>query len=101
MQKIEKILNSKTSLKEFDKEIFENLVECIIVGAINEDGTKDPYAINFILKTGKEYKFNLEEENHKKLENSSLSNEELIKNDRLSLDKDRRSHVCRSSGNNI
>ena len=94
LQKIEKILNSKTSLKEFDKEIFENLVECIIVGAINEDGTKDPYAINFILKTGKEYKFNLEEENHKKLENSSLSNEELIKNDRLSLDKDRRSSIC-------
>lgn len=97
LQKIEKILNSKASLKEFDKEIFENLVECIIIGSVNDDGSKDPYTINFVLKTGKEYKFNLEEKEHKKLENSSLSNEELIKNDGLSLDKDGRSSLCRRS----
>lgn len=72
------------------------MVECIIIGSVNDDGSKDPYTINFVLKTGKEYKFNLEEKEHKKLEKSSLSNEELIKNDGLSLDKDGRSSIWRA-----
>ena len=38
--------------KEFDRGIFESIVEKVIVGGYDEDGNKDPYKITFIYKTG-------------------------------------------------
>lgn len=52
IKEIEKIVNAPTSLKEFDKEVFDSIVERIIIG---EDGS-DEQVIRFILKTGVEYK---------------------------------------------
>ena len=39
-------------LEEFDRGIFESIVEKVIVGGYDEDGNKDPYKITFIYKTG-------------------------------------------------
>ena len=39
-------------LEEFDRGIFESIVEKVIVGGLDEDGNKDPYKITFIYKTG-------------------------------------------------
>jgi DNA invertase Pin-like site-specific DNA recombinase len=39
-------------LEEFDRGIFESMVEKVIIGGIDEDGNKDPYKITFIYKTG-------------------------------------------------
>ena len=52
IKEIEKIVNAPTSLKEFDKEVFDSIVERIVIG---EDGS-DEQVIRFILKTGVEYK---------------------------------------------
>ncbi|NBI64781.1 recombinase family protein [Clostridiales bacterium] len=39
-------------LEEFDRGIFESIVEKVIIGGYDEDGNKDPYKITFIYKTG-------------------------------------------------
>jgi len=56
IKEIEKIMNEPTSIKEFDKETFDSIVERIILGEIDEDGNSNPNVVRFILKTGKEYK---------------------------------------------
>ena len=56
IREIEKIVNAPTSIKEFDKETFDSIVERIIIGEVDEDGNSNPNVIRFILKTGIEYK---------------------------------------------
>lgn len=43
---------AKKTLTEFDKDIFESIVEKIIVGGINSDGEIDPAMLTIIFKTG-------------------------------------------------
>ena len=38
-------------LEEFDRVVFESIVEKAIVGGFDENGNKDPYKITFIYKT--------------------------------------------------
>lgn len=52
-----KILDDKPILKEFDRKIFESVIEKVIVGGYTEDGCVDPYMLTFIFKTGYEYRF--------------------------------------------
>jgi len=40
------------TMEEFDREIFESLVDKIILGREDEDGTINPYVITFVLNTG-------------------------------------------------
>ena len=47
-----KALSHNEVLEEFDRGIFESIVEKVIVGGYDEDGNKDPYKITFIYKTG-------------------------------------------------
>ena len=49
-------MNEPTSIKEFDKETFDSIVERVILGAIDENGNSNPNVVRFILKTGEEYK---------------------------------------------
>ena len=51
--------NQPTTLKKFNREAFENMVECIIVGDYDNEGNKLPKVARFVLKTGKEYKFEI------------------------------------------
>jgi len=39
-------------MSEFDRHIFESLIDKVIVGGDNEDGEVDPYKLTFIYKTG-------------------------------------------------
>ena len=48
---MERIVNAPTTIKEFDKEIFDSIVERIIIGEAD-----NPNGVRFILKTGLEYK---------------------------------------------
>jgi len=92
LKKIEKVLSGNNKITEFDREVFDSLVECIIVGEKNDDGTENPYVIKFILKTGKEIRKDFDNKirrnntKEKSEEISSLSND----NEELSLDKDKR-----------
>ncbi|VDN49304.1 conserved protein of unknown function [Petrocella atlantisensis] len=46
------VVQKNASLKNFDREIFESLIEKVIIGSIDDDGIIDPYKITFIYKTG-------------------------------------------------
>lgn len=47
-----KALSHNEVLEEFDRGIFESIIEKVIVGGYDENGNKDPYKITFIYKTG-------------------------------------------------
>lgn len=47
-----KALLKNEVLQEFDRGVFESIIEKVIVGGYDEDGNKDPYKITFIYKTG-------------------------------------------------
>ena len=40
----------KCELDEFDRVVFESIVEKVVVGDMEEDGTADPYKLTFVLK---------------------------------------------------
>ena len=47
-----KALSKNQILEEFDRGIFESIIEKVIVGGYDENGEKDPYKSIFIYKTG-------------------------------------------------
>lgn len=49
---LKKMLKSNIRLNEFDRHIFESLIEKVIIGKIDDDRNVDPYNIIFIYKTG-------------------------------------------------
>ena len=68
LKDFKKALLKNQTLEEFDREIFESIVEKVIIGGYDEKGKEDPYKIIFIYKTG----FKDEIENAKKrYENTS------------------------------
>lgn len=50
LEKFKNIFANRTILEEFDREVFECLIEKIIIGEEKEDGTYDPYTIKFICR---------------------------------------------------
>lgn len=55
MKKLREKLSEEDVLDEFDRVVFESIVEKVIVGEMNEDGLIDPYKLTFVLK-GNVYK---------------------------------------------
>ena len=47
-----KTLEDHRGLEEFDRYVFESIVEKVIVGGYDEDGNKDPEQITFVYKSG-------------------------------------------------
>ena len=47
-----KALSQNEVLEEFDRGVFESLIEKVIIGGFDENGEKDPYKITFVYKTG-------------------------------------------------
>ena len=47
----EALLNDEI-ITEFDRVVFESIIEKVIVGGFDENGNKDPYKLTFIYKTG-------------------------------------------------
>jgi hypothetical protein len=52
ISEFKELLSENRVLEEFDRGVFENIVEKIIIGGYDEEGNKDPYKITFIYKTG-------------------------------------------------
>ena len=50
LKKVRKLLDSKDIMEGFDQEIFNAIVDYVIVGGYDENGVIDPYLIRFILK---------------------------------------------------
>ena len=53
-----KLLSEAPILKEFDRNVFESIVEKVIVGGYDDEGNADPSMITFVYKTGFEDKKN-------------------------------------------
>ena len=54
VERFRTIFETNTTLKEFDADVFESLIDRIIIGRRNDDGSIDPYEVRFVLKTGDE-----------------------------------------------
>lgn len=52
MKEFKKILESNEVLNEFDRFVFESIVEKVIVGEIDENNKVDSYKLTFVYKTG-------------------------------------------------
>lgn len=52
MSELRTALQEGEILDEFDRTVFESVVEKVIVGEIGEDGTVDPYKLTFVLNGG-------------------------------------------------
>ena len=50
LKKVRELLDSKDIIEDFDQEIFNAIVDYVIVGGYDENGVIDPYLISFILK---------------------------------------------------
>ena len=50
---IKELLKKNQIITEFDREVFNILVDKVIIGGIDDNGNRDPYIINFILKSDK------------------------------------------------
>jgi len=47
-----KLLDGTRSMKEFDRQVFESIVDYVVVGGYDEQGNADPSRITFVYKTG-------------------------------------------------
>lgn len=52
VKEFKKALSNNQVLEEFDRGVFESIVEKVIVGGYDENGERDPYKITFVYKTG-------------------------------------------------
>lgn len=52
LREFKKTLEQNEVLSEFDRYVFESIVEKVIVGGYDEDGNKDPAQLTFVYKTG-------------------------------------------------
>ena len=50
MASLKKALSDGNILEEFDRVVFESIVETVIVGEANDDGPVDPFKLNFVMK---------------------------------------------------
>ncbi len=77
IKKIEEYFEEPITLKEFNREAFDSMIDCILVGDYDENGNKLPRVARFILKTGNEFKFEIEDKKSiKKEENFIVSFEQ-------------------------
>ncbi len=48
-----KAFNIEEPLEEFDRAIFDSLVDKVIIGDVDEDENDNPYVVTFVLNSGK------------------------------------------------
>lgn len=84
-------------MTEFDKDIFESIVEKIIVGGINSDGEIDPAMLTIIFKTGdsstKDAKSYKSIRKNAKIENDKLCFN-AVTDDEKSVQIKKTAHIC-------
>ena len=58
LREFRKNLSSGEILEDFDRVVFESVVEKIIIGGYNKEGVEEPLKITFVYKTGIHSNFN-------------------------------------------
>ena len=59
IDQIEEMLNEPQLLKEFDRNVFDSIVDRIIVGELDDLGNINSSVIRLVLKIGTEYRYDL------------------------------------------
>lgn len=73
VEEIKNLLKSHNIITEFDREVFDILVDKVIIGEMDEEGNKNPYVISFILKSSKKSdSYELSEEPEKQVKKKSI-----------------------------
>ena len=52
MEEFRKVLDKVPILKKFDRNVFESIIEKVMIGGYDKDGTPEPSMITFVYKTG-------------------------------------------------
>lgn len=94
MKTFKTMLERKEVLKEFDRYVFESIVEKVIVGEIDEDGKVDPYKLTFVYKTG--FKDGLNGEDFKSPRKNAKKKSKSIGEDSAELSSYTNNHVNKS-----
>lgn len=89
IDRFKQIFASPTILEEFSREVFETLVEKIIIGKIEDDGTKNPYYIKFILNSGTEIIDDLPKTRKETKKNGINKSESTVAQNNVSLSDNR------------
>ena len=85
LKEIEKIVLAPNTLNEFDRDVFDNIVDKIVIGEVTENDEKLPNVIRFILKTDEEYDmtFNSDKKIKKMSRKKPTQKIELIEEDNM------------------
>lgn len=90
LESFRKLLTSKELITEFDRSVFESLVEKVIIGGITEDGSIDPAKICFVYKSGNESSFNGKEFKDRRKNASSKHDNETTELCRFNRNDDKK-----------
>lgn len=94
MKTFKTMLERKEVLKEFDRYVFESIVEKVIVGEVDEKGNVDPYKLTFVYKTG--FKDDLDGEKFKTPRKNASSKNKRIEKDSAELSSYTSNHLDKS-----
>ena len=70
LNKFKTLFKDNEIMPEFDKDVFELMIEKVIIGEKEDDGTTNPRVITFILKSGDEIKCKDDEKEQKNQQSS-------------------------------
>ena len=94
MKTFKTMLEKKEVLKDFDRYVFESIVEKVIVGEIDENGNVDPYKLTFVYKTG--FKDDLDGEKFKTPRKNASSKNIVLGKDFAELSSYTNNHLDKS-----
>ena len=94
MKTFKTMLERKEVLKEFDRYVFESIVDKVIVGEVDENGNVDPYKLTFVYKTG--FKDDLDGERFKTPRKNASAKNKRIGKDSAELSSYASNHVNKS-----
>ncbi|MCK9444916.1 MAG: recombinase family protein [Tissierellaceae bacterium] len=94
MKTFKTMLERKEVLKEFDRYVFESIVDKVIVGEVDENGKVDPYKLTFVYKTG--FKDDLDGGKFKTPRKNASSKNKRIGKDYAELSSYTSNHVNKS-----
>ena len=60
LNKIEEMINLTPRIDKFNGECFENMIDKIVIGQVDENGKENTNVIKFIIKGGRDFDFIIE-----------------------------------------
>lgn len=93
-----KILEHNETLVEFDRSVFESIIDKVIVGGYDDDGNPDPSMLTFIYKTG--FSNNVDGNKHKPPRKNAKKDSETSGTELCSFTDNGDNKLCSFNGDN-